>query len=339
MSSALAPSATPSPTSSSLVPPYCNPAPATSSSFPGSTSISKPSITKSAEIAAKARGLETDLIEEILASHDDQGVVGRNARKKLKLLPSTMYWAGLQAWGLRQFPGSQNDYHRWLDRYYKAANGLVRTEDGERVADGFRPAWRPGIPKAPEGFPRAPLPLRLTGDEARYLQERVLTSCAGSLLAHLVDRCQPAEDAEFVWLHPEYGSFSERHQAQLVHARNLSELVFGAVLAYNLMLAEKFARREDWIEDYREQYQDWCNDVAERRDAYEAWNRDAFWATVLKVNPRITATTRAFIDTWFNLALGPNREGYPGPVRSAASFRTASSVSRASLHACTTSWP
>jgi hypothetical protein len=44
---------------------------------------------------------------------------------------------------------------------------------------------------------------------------------------------------------------------------------------------------------------------------YKKWNRNDFWATVLKVNPQIPTGTRAFIDTWFDLALGPKPEALP----------------------------
>jgi hypothetical protein len=265
----------------------------------------------SAEVAAKARALETDLIDQILASNDSQGAIGRIARKKLKLLPSFMYWAGLGAFGLRQYPGGRDEYHRWLDRYYAVKKGVIRTEDGERVTDAFKPAWRPGLPKPPQGFLKGPLSLSLTVEEARYLQERILTTCNGTLMAHLVDRCRPAPDSDFAWFHPDFGSFSERHQQQLEHGRNLSELVFGAVLIYNLHLAEKFAKRDDWIQGYRSAYMTWCGEVAERRDRYTAWSRNDFWATVFKVNPRITSVTRGFLDTWFDLALAPNPERLP----------------------------
>jgi hypothetical protein len=261
----------------------------------------------SSEIAAKARGMETDLIEQILASEDNEGAIGRVARKTLKLLPSTMFWAGLEAWGLRQYGGGQVDYHRWLDRYYRASRGVVRTEDGERVSDALRPAWRPGIPKAPNAFPKVPLSLELTREEAAYLQERILSHCGGTLLAHLVDRCKPADGIAFPWEHPEFEGFSDRHKDQLTHARTLSELIYGAVLAYNLMLAEKFVQREDWIVGYRELYDRWCKDVEESSSAYRAWSREDFWATVFKKNPRITSTTRTFIDTWFDHALGTHR--------------------------------
>lgn len=266
----------------------------------------------SAEIAAKARSAETDLIELILASDDSQGAIGGRARKKLKLLPSFMYWAGLGAWGLRQFPGGRDEYHRWLDRYYRVKDGVIRTEDGERVNDAFRPAWRSGIPKAPNGFLKEPLSLELTKEEAKYLQERILSTCNGTLLAYLVDRCKPAPDSDFVWNHPDFGSFTDRHKAQLEHARNLSELIFGAVLMYNLHLAEKFAKRQDWVEDYDARYKEWCEGLAVRYEAYKSWNRNDFWATVLKVNPRITSVTRGFIDTWFNLALAPAPASLPG---------------------------
>ena len=259
----------------------------------------------SAEIAAKARSVETDLIEEILTFDESSAPIGRLARKKLKLLPSTMYWAGLGAWGIRVYSGGQTDYHRWLDRYYRAKSGSPKPEDGERVTESIRSAWSSSIPDAPDGFPRVPLSLELTKEEAKYLQERILSTCGGTLLAHLVDRCKPAEDADFVWMHPEYAGFSDRHKAQLEHGRNLSELASGAVRLYNLMVAEKCARPE-WIDAHREAFEEWCQGTSTRRSNYQAWNRNDFWATVYKVNPRIGSITREFVDAWFDLALGPN---------------------------------
>lgn len=268
----------------------------------------------SAEIAGRARAIETDLVDQILDSDDSKGAIGRRARKTLKLLPSTLFWAGLGSWGLRQYKGTQDDYHRWLDRYYRVLDSVVRTEDGERVSDVFRPAWRAGIPRPPDRFPKVSLSLGLTREEALYLQERILAECGGTLLAHLVDRCRPADDTEFVWMHPEYSGFSDRHKEQLTHARNLSELIQGAVLIYNLMLAERMGR-EDWIETYNGAHADWCAEVHRRRISYQGWSRDDFWATVYKVNPRITASTRGFIDAWLDFALGTGIEALPGNAR------------------------
>lgn len=44
---------------------------------------------------------------------------GVEAKDKLKRLPSAVYWQGLGSWGIRLFPGSQDQYHRALERLYK----------------------------------------------------------------------------------------------------------------------------------------------------------------------------------------------------------------------------
>ncbi len=66
---------------------------------------------RSAEIAARARQAELNLVEPIERSGDKDETT-------LKRLPSSVYWQGLSVWGIRSFKGAQVQYHRSLDRYY-----------------------------------------------------------------------------------------------------------------------------------------------------------------------------------------------------------------------------
>lgn len=266
--------------------------------------------TPSAEVAAKARRIELDLIERILESDDNARAIGRSARQGLKILPSTMFWGGLGKWGIRRLSGSQENYHRSLDRHYRIKDAVLLTDDSEQVHDHSAAAWHSGIPHPPPGFPKEALPLSLTNEEARYLHERILTHCRGSLLAHLVDRCKPNENVEFPWEHPEAGGFTEQHLAQLTHARNLSTLTWGAAVLYNLLLARKSAN-EDLVGRYIKQYDDWTREVQEHEEHYASWNRGAFWTTVLAKNLRITTPTRTFVDTWLNHALSDRVTSLP----------------------------
>ncbi|HMS71964.1 MAG TPA: DUF6361 family protein, partial [Baekduia sp.] len=66
----------------------------------------------SSRIAAHARNDEIRLIDALVKDGDLEGVIGQDARKNLKRLPSEVYWSGLKRWGIRLFPGSREQYHR-----------------------------------------------------------------------------------------------------------------------------------------------------------------------------------------------------------------------------------
>src|SRR5271168_1265191 len=61
----------------------------------------------SARISDRARRAETDLIEAIEQSDDRVGNIGTYAKTALKRLPSSVYWHGLNVWGIRTFAGAQ----------------------------------------------------------------------------------------------------------------------------------------------------------------------------------------------------------------------------------------
>ena len=48
--------------------------------------------------------LERDLVQPLMDSDDQAGVFGKTAGKRLKRLPSSVYWAGLGVWGIRVIP-------------------------------------------------------------------------------------------------------------------------------------------------------------------------------------------------------------------------------------------
>ena len=63
------------------------------------------------EMAAKARQKEIELVRALIAgAPKDVGIIGRDAGDKLKRLPSSVYWSGLESWGIRCFPGSIEAY-------------------------------------------------------------------------------------------------------------------------------------------------------------------------------------------------------------------------------------
>lgn len=236
-----------------------------------------------------------------LKKADEEGVIGAISGASLQRFPSSIYWNGLELWGIRRFPGTQSQYHRWLDRFYRHQEGRQRPEDGESLADGIDANWAPNIPKPPEDFPPG-VDFDLTLEEAEYLRERLLLSQPDSLLTTLVERCQPVQDdVDFIWQHPELAQFPAHQREWITNARNFSETMHGAVLLYNLMLAE-LKRDPELIARHRQTFEAWWQGLNARTGGLTNWDRGAFWKLVW-AERTIPAQTERFVDQWLDMLL------------------------------------
>jgi len=261
--------------------------------------------TSSAEIAAKARRAELSLVQPIEDSDDHDGNIGKLAKTTLKRLPSSVYWQGLAVWGIRCFGGAQVQYHRSLDRYYAQVtrNRVRATERDAEHDDIVSPNWHAGVVPPPDDFP-AKCSLSLSRREAEYLAERITLSpgCAGSLLAELVALHKPVGYFEFPWEHPHFAKLPPSLQEILDHAQNFSEVMHGAPLLYNLMLAQQ-AHWEEGVSQYLADLAEWTGVIAKRAHIFAQWSRNRFWEIVNSGHQQITTRTTDFINTWWDLAL------------------------------------
>lgn len=256
------------------------------------------------QIEWRARQEETMLIVALMENDDATGVIGRDVGRALKRLPSSIYWQGLETWGIRAVASSQAQYHRSLDRYYSwdpRRRTELRTDDGDPIGGRVLYNWDPKLPPRPAEFPKQ-ASLQLTKDEATYLKERITNSVPRTLLAWLVDRGKHLKQVDFPWLLPDIKRLPEALQEQLVHARNFSECMHGAAIIYNLMLAEQ-RKGTGLIEDYGLQLVRWSEALGTRKDGLLDWNRLRFWEMVNASTGRVTIPTRAFIDRWLGLVL------------------------------------
>lgn len=253
----------------------------------------------SGRIAEKGRALENRITDGLRGADDTTGVFGLEAGRRLKRLASSVYWGGLGEWGIRRFDGSRRRYHVAVDAIYRRRRKLgPRDEDGSGPSPAL--TWHPGLPDPPEGFPDE-LTLRLTPEEAEYLQDRVSVSRPDSLLAELFRRADPAEEASFPWEHPAWPDLGARHREVLVHARRYSEATQGASLLYNLMLAEKSGRKEK-EEEYRKRLARWEAELV--RGELEAWSLERLWQLTRGQGHTIAAGARRFVTRWVQLATG-----------------------------------
>ena len=227
------------------------------------------------------RERELDVLQHLWATSED-GVYGRRSRRRLKAIPSWYFGLG-DAWGLR----------------VRAAG----------IGNGAR-TWHAGLPAPPHGFPKLDT-LSLTATEAEYLQDRVAQSLPQSLLAHLFRRVRTenageADGCRFVWEHPGFADFAPEHKAQVEHARLFSEVIQGAPVLYNLLLARRVhagmqgherAGSEAKVADYEGQLAKWSRGLD--RSALTGWSVDDFWATVAG-SARINHHTMAFVNAWID---------------------------------------
>ena len=265
----------------------------------------------SRRIAERARKAEGDLMEAISRSSDREGNIGRVAGRALKRLPSNIYWQGLHVWGIRLFPGNQEQYHRSLDGYYDALDRHWRRRDerDEEADERVTPNWHPGIVSPPESIPEK-CSLRLRGCEARYLAERLrlASETEKSLLTDLASRRRKWRPVQFPWELPWLGQLRPEHRQQLEQAQNFSELMHGAQLLYNLILAE-LNKDAPLAKAFRERMGKWSELVRKRRAVFRRWDRAAFWKLTEQENSRISLPCREFINRWWDLVLKVNPHG------------------------------
>lgn len=259
----------------------------------------------SSQIARRARAAELALVPPLAAEGGD-GIIGINAGADLKRLASGVYWQGLAAWGLRRFPGSQDQYHRSLDAYYRRTAETRRNDDHEYF-EATDANWHPGLPPPPSDFPGS-ASLQIQPEERDFLRDRVVLGHSESFLAFLIRR-EPWEPVDFAWQHPEAHLASAANRRQLHQARCFSETLHGAQLLYNLLLAQASSSLER-IEHYRARLAEWRGEVVLRWEVLERWARHEtteLWELLSRA--RVTPQTQVFVETYLSrlMDIGPSR--------------------------------
>jgi hypothetical protein len=104
-------------------------------------------------------------------------------------------------------------------------------------------------------------------------------------------------------MHPQQDAFGPVIREQLFHARCFSEILHGAALLYNLMLA-RLRKAKDLISYYEDGVEGWVKSLDDAHARLGKWDRDRFWEIVLRAAPgAVPILTRQFVDEWLALAL------------------------------------
>jgi hypothetical protein len=85
----------------------------------------------------------------------------------------------------------------------------------------------------------------------------------------------------------------------VAHSKSFSSTIQGASYVYNLALARK-SNRDEAIAEHEAGLAAWQDEGG--REAAASWDRANWWDTALAHNPRIASRTRAFVDSWADLA-------------------------------------
>lgn len=247
--------------------------------------------------------LERDLVQPLMNFDDQAGVFGKTAGKRLKRLPSSVYWAGLGVWGIRLTPFSQDEYHRRIDDTYRRQNDLKALEkDAKARGDDIDLEqrmttlnWHSRLPAPPEDFP-SKVDFALFREEAEFIRDRIQVACPNSLLSFLVLHCAPV-DTHAPWVHPDYDSFSEQHKELLTHARLFSEVMHGAALSYNVQLA-KLRNHHDLVAEHQASFKKWTTRLP--LEEILAWSVSRLWGLINDHGHTITPQTRLFVQQWID---------------------------------------
>jgi hypothetical protein len=243
---------------------------------------------------AELRRLEIRLIYSLLAGGESAGVIGRQAKDRLKRMPSAAYWAATYRYGIRVWDTTVEGYFRKA----LAADARRRMEpeadDPGVVSDERLTGLDPYLPTAPDDLLSA-TSFDLSAAEAGFLRDHLLATTPGSLFAWLLGHAD-ATAGDQIWLDPESAAFPSGLRRVVEHGRRFHSAIHGAAVLYNLMLAEQ-RESQPLISEHRVALDEWAQELARTR-ALDGWDLNDFWAMLGEHNPRIGSFTRSFVNKW-----------------------------------------
>jgi hypothetical protein len=253
------------------------------------------------QMLGKAADMERKLIDALRTADDTDGLIGKSAGKDLKTLPSSIYWSGLQTYGIFKLRGMT------IRQYGRTASRTrVASEFEGEIVDQGSSYWA-DIPGSPDDFFKfESAELDLSRTEADWLAERMLSTSRAdgrsNLLCEVVKKVQRGDistrDVSAVWQLQHDESLPDSIRDLLFHAERFSLLAQGLSLLYNAMLCELLrgerveldighdypAELAEWsIEANAVELIPWCSEI------------DRFWECLIDLRSPAQDRTRQFI--------------------------------------------
>ncbi len=260
---------------------------------------------------------ERSVIRSLQKGGETDGVIGGSAGQQVQRLPSSIYWQGLLALGIRIFQGSQSDLVRTVARQASRAEtgaGLHSSEYDEETKQDSIGFWHSGLPLPPKNMWEE-FTLSLTREEAEYLRERIRYSHPHSLFsAFLQTDPRPLKNHTFFWDHPLCPTLPGGLKETVETARLFSLIMHGAAYLYNLMLAIKWKQvfkedKEGREAEYRKALSEWSELMENNKKALDVLysDSDKLWQSEGLREWHEIPATRAFVNRWLGLLSDCNR--------------------------------
>lgn len=256
-----------------------------------------------ADFTRRLRDAEAQLIDCLRPLGEGHGVIGSVAGRALRRMPSDIYWASMQAWGIRRLDLSLAEYGQCA-----ATIGRLRPErddDGNATKAGVS-MWA-AIPVPPENFLSEELTFELEPEEAQVLTDGIRRRHPETLVAVLSGMPGLALDVDYPWQLPVDG-LPARLAEVMHHARCFSELTLGPRLVYNV-LAARAARSglgrdtKSLEEGQLDQLEGWVRRVNSRHGELCSWVNDPTEFRQLLADYRIADSSLHFWHQMARLAL------------------------------------
>ena len=259
-----------------------------------------------------ARQLELRLCDALDKSHGaGAGVIGRQARASLRRWPSSIYWVGLERWGIRKEPaasatsGPTQRRPTALMRATWAPADPVEDLQYES-ADKVQGRWA-ALPPIPGDFPEKAF-FDLTPEEGSFLRDCIELKHPQSYLAHILREGNVSTiwEANYPWEHFSATSAPPALAAWLDDAALFSLVHQGAAILYNVMLAEAL-EDDEYVSAFSTDLAKWLAEIQEYQYHLVQWDRAAMWRRLQCANPRLRTATIAFADRWHALVMEMTR--------------------------------
>lgn len=220
----------------------------------------------------------------------ETGYIGGVAGMNVQQLPSAAYWSALRRY---RIVNPETD---------RAAVAQLMCADAPSPEEGENAyyIWDPSLPKPPEGFPLSEVNgLALSHEEARWLQERILTTCPDTMLAHTAGSAtSPDEKSRAPWVDPVCRSAEGEPAQWLKDAEAFSFIHNGATILYQHLLAElsgkTFSNGADTLEPTRDLLEAWEERRESKRDLLASWDLDDYLDRAKTLNKGINSNTADF---------------------------------------------
>lgn len=249
--------------------------------------------------AQELRRVEVRLIEALRKGDPEGGVIGRDARAKLKRMPSVLYWSAMSRYRLKRC-GHGIEQHL---RFASERPATTRDEDDDvEVTRHHDPCFRQ-LPVPPEGWLENS-DFTLTREEAEFLRDQIISTCDGTYLGWLVLHGMQ-DDPEWPWDEVLIQDLPPEPARVLAHARRFSQLYAGAPILYSLLLA-RAKGWQDGIDEYEQRLELWAAGE-ETQVASAEWRGHDFWHCLADSGWRRNVSTHAFVDQWVELVRGGQR--------------------------------